>query len=225
MTNNQDIEPSIEIEPTQPATHSIIWLHGLGADGGDFASLPSELKLPNHMNIRYIFPHAPFLPVTINNGYVMRAWYDITALTIDNKTDEVNIAQSRSQIGNVIAREIKRGIPAKNIILGGFSQGAAMALLTGLAYHPPLAGVIALSGYLPPMANQVSPKVPGESGIPIFMGHGSADGVVPYALGKASYLKLQAQGFSPTLHTYPIAHTVSLQEINDIRSWILKIWE
>lgn len=220
MMSSNEILDSIEIEPAAKATTSVIWLHGLGADGSDFASIVPELKLPPSLNIRFIFPHAPVMPITINNGYEMRAWFDIHGLTVGSKVDTAGIAASITAIHALIEREISHGIATNEIILAGFSQGAAMALITGLTYPKPLAGIIALSGFLP-LAGEVLQKAStANQHIPIFMAHGTEDAIVSYAFGNASHTVLQQANYPVTWHDYRMAHTVCRQEIDDISLWL-----
>lgn len=210
----------IEIEPAKTADKSIIWLHGLGADGHDFVPLVPELHLPASLNIRFIFPHAPIMPITLNNGYEMRAWYDISSLTIDGISDKIGIEKSVQFVNTLIAKEVARGIETKNIILAGFSQGAVIALVTGLCCPDRLGGIIALSGYLP-LAAEIAQKASKENRqIPIFLAHGTEDNVVPYPLGKAAHLHLKQAAYAVSWHTYPIGHSVNEEEIADISEWI-----
>ena len=222
MTNFDNNFSYIEINPPAEATHTIMWLHGLGADGNDFVPLIEQLNLPKNHNVRFIFPHALVRPVTLNNNYPMRAWYDIYALTRDAKIDKTGIQHSTQLIETLIQREIEKGISGANIFLGGFSQGAAMALTIGLGFAKPLAGIMALSGYLP-LADEVTANAPAANKqIPIFLAHGTEDTVVPFAAGELTYKHLQKANYHVDWHTYPIAHSVSHPEINDIRAWIMK---
>ncbi|MHB1222061.1 MAG: alpha/beta hydrolase [Gammaproteobacteria bacterium] len=218
-TNDLDF---ITIEPTTPATHTIIILHGLGADGGDFTSIVPELKLPANLAVRFIFPHAPQRPITINNGYHMRGWYDITSLTAEGRDDHAGIQTSLTQIEQIMAQQEASGIESNKIILMGFSQGAAMALTTGLRHTKPLAGIIALSGYLPVAKDTLAIASPANKNIPIFIGHGTADAVVMYQWGQKTSQTLQQAGYNVDWHSYPMQHTVCLEEINDISQWIQK---
>lgn len=217
---SKEILASIEIEPAATATASVIWLHGLGADGSDFASIAPELKLPSSLNMRFIFPHAPVMPITINNGYEMRAWFDIHGLTVGSKVDTSGIAASTIAIHALIEREIKRGIATNQIILAGFSQGAVMALITGLTYPKPLAGIIALSGFLPSAQEVLQKASTANQRIPIFMAHGKEDNIVPYAFGSESHAVLQQANYSVSWHEYTMSHTVCRQEVDDISHWL-----
>lgn len=218
--------PPIELEPEYSAKKTIIWLHGLGADGSDFTPIVPELKLPADLNIRFIFPHAPMIPVTINNGQVMRAWYDIFSLIGDRKIDHEGIRQSEKRIHQLIEKEKSRGISEENIILAGFSQGAVMTLATGLAYPKRLGGLIALSGYLPFPENVLAERLnPANEKTPVFIAHGTEDKIVPYALGKAAYLNLKKAALPLSWHAYEMGHTVCQQEIHDISQWIINTLE
>lgn len=211
----------IEINPDTTPAATIIWLHGLGADANDFVPIVPELNLTGNLPVRFIFPNAPEQPVTINNGYVMRAWYDIVSLEVNNHADEKGIAKSIGFISALIEQEEKRGMPSNKILLAGFSQGAVIALSTGLTYAKPLAGVVALSGYLP-FADQLFAKAPPTNKtIPIFLAHGTEDNVVPYFLGQATHEALVKQGYPVAWHSYRMPHSVCGEEINDIRHWLL----
>lgn len=214
---------SIEISPNNPAQSTMIWLHGLGADGNDFVSMIPELNLSPDINMRFIFPNAPVKPVTINNGYAMRAWYDIYGLSIQERIDKEGIAQSVAEIEKIIENEIARGIPSQRIFLGGFSQGAAIALATGLCYSKPLAGILGLSGYLP-IADEL-PQKANDANLrtPIFIAHGTQDPIVPFALGQATQQFLTQAHYHVSWHSYPMPHSVCKEEIDDIRNWIEKI--
>ena len=211
--------PCIEIGPSN-ADASIIWLHGLGADGHDFEPIVPELGLPASLKLRFIFPHAPSMPVTINNGMVMPAWYDIRAMQIDANTDEAGIRHSAQQLEDLIEREIERGVASERIILAGFSQGGAIVLHTGLRYPKPLAGIMALSTYLP-LAHLLEQECDtANQRISIFMAHGNDDPVVPLMLAEKSKLHLEAQGYRPEFRVYPMPHSVCQAEIADMASWV-----
>lgn len=218
----QKLLSCIEIEPEETAKHTIILMHGLGADGHDFVPIAKELRLPKNLAVRFIFPHAPLMPVTINNGYVMRAWYDILALALDASIDHDGITKANQAIELLIEKEMARGIPSENIILAGFSQGAVMALTTGLRSQKRLGGIIALSGYLPLSVAEIE-RCQNHT-LPIFIGHGTFDAVVPYFLGQQAMRNLKEVGFSVNWHVYPIAHMVSITEINDLSTWLQTIW-
>ncbi len=196
---------------------SIIWLHGLGADGYDFEPIVEQLHLPDDFKVRFIFPHAPSMPVSINGGFMMPAWYDIRHQDINMEHDKHGIEKSADAIQLFIQREIERGIAPSRIFLAGFSQGAAMALYVGIRQKEALAGIIALSGYVLTPNDVVAPQQTSN----IFLGHGVNDGIVPIALGMQAQTWLKAQGNSVDWHSYPMEHSVCPQEIQDIRSWII----
>jgi phospholipase/carboxylesterase len=214
------IIPHIMLESGKHPQHSIIWLHGLGADGQDFVPIADELQLP--APVRYIFPHAPMRPVTVNGGFVMRAWYDISGQNIDAQQDAAGIRASQSQVEAIIAQEVERGIKSDHIFLAGFSQGGAIALHTALRQAVPLGGVLALSTYLP-----LADSVPGElleqtKATPVFMAHGRSDPIVPYALGTASRDALLNFGYAVEWHEYAMQHSVCEAELRDIEAWFNK---
>lgn len=210
--------PCVEIEPRQPATASVIWLHGLGANGHDFEPVVPELRLPDTLPVRFVFPHAPSIPVTINGGMVMPAWYDILAIDIDRTVDDSQIRQSAEAIRQLIARENQRGIPASRIVLAGFSQGGAVAYETALTHPEPLAGLIALSTYFATQAS-LQPN-PANRDIPILVCHGTHDPMVQESLGRQAVALLQERGYQPDYKTYPMPHAVCAEEIRDISQWL-----
>jgi phospholipase/carboxylesterase len=214
------IDTPIEITNSNNPTASVIWLHGLGADGHDFVPVIELLDLPY---IRFILPHAPYREVTINNGYEMRAWYDLYGLSRDCKQDEAGIRETQAQIEGLIEKELSRGIPSHRIALAGFSQGGAIVLHTGLRYQKKLAGLIALSTYLPLKSMLTTEKSLANQQTPIFMAHGSQDEVISLATGQASLAVLQTEGYNVDWHEYPIAHSVSIDEIDEIRTFLLSI--
>jgi len=217
--NNQtsDLLPGIETETAARPTASIIWMHGLGASGHDFAGVVPALALPAGLALRFIFPHAPQRPVTINNGYVMPAWYDIRNERFNDGEDAAGIEASAQAIMQLVQQEMARGIDSRRIILAGFSQGGAIALHCGLHSPLPLAGIIALSSYLP-----LADRLPEHTDIspPILMLQGSADPIVPLALAEHSRQQLLAAGYRIDWHSYPIEHTVCAEEITEIGRWI-----
>ncbi len=215
MTEPQQLD-CIEVNPDGEALATVIWLHGLGADGHDFEPIIPHLNLPDDLKIRFIFPHAPKMPVTINGGFVMRAWYDILERSIDRKVDIQGVQKSCELIVGLIQQEIARGIDPEKIILAGFSQGGVIALETGLRYQPPLASIIALSTYVADQSN-----IP-KGMMPIFFGHGTMDEVVPLTLGEQARIALESQGHIVDWHLYPIQHSVSQEEIVDIGLWIVE---
>jgi len=212
------ILPHITLETGKRPTFSIIWLHGLGADGQDFVPVADELDLP--VAVRYIFPHAPKRPVTVNGGFVMRAWYDISGNDIDARQDEAGIRATQADIEALIAQEVARGIAPQHIFLAGFSQGGAIALHTALRQSEPLAGVLALSTYLPLGATVSAEATPDSRLTPIFMAHGRSDPVVPYELGMASRNEMLALGYRVEWHDYDMQHSVSEMELRDIEAWL-----
>jgi len=211
--------PHITVETGTKPTATIIWLHGLGADGHDFDALVPQLGLPADMAVRFIFPHAPSMPVTLNAGYIMPAWYDIKQTDLGIEHDRDGIKTSTADINLLIEQEQMRGIKSDRIILAGFSQGAAMSLHVGLRQSQPLAGIMALSGYLL-LPDQIDNIKPASLNTPIFMAHGIHDPVVNYALGDSSRRKLLDAGCSIEWHSYPMQHNVCPEEIHQIGKWI-----
>jgi phospholipase/carboxylesterase len=216
----QETDAAITLEPAMPATASVIWLHGLGADGNDFVPIVPELKLPASLPVRFVFPHAALRPITINNGFVMRAWYDIKSLTREGFEDEAGIREAERLVREYIAAEIARGVPTHRIVLAGFSQGGAIALQTALRYPERLAGLVALSTYLPLHASLAAERAPANAAIPILMCHGTQDGVVPLQMGAMSRDALLQLGYAVEWHTYPMPHSVCPEEVNDISRWL-----
>ena len=216
---------TVEIDASGTPDGSVIWLHGLGADGHDFEPIVPELRLQGRLNLRFIFPHAPVRPVTINGGMVMRAWYDILTLDREGPVDEVGIRASGRQLVELIEREHERGIAYDRILLAGFSQGGAIVSHTAMWFPHRVAGLMALSTYLPlqrSFADDIAGKIADDFlALPIFMAHGTGDPVVPMALGEQSRDFLQANGFAIEWHEYPMANAVCAREIEDIRRWLL----
>lgn len=213
---------TLELTTTESPNASVIWLHGLGADGHDFEALIPELNLPSNLGIRFIFPHAPYRPITINNGYVMRGWYDIASLEINRQEDEQGINESTDLLKNLIETEIVRGIPSQRIILAGFSQGGAIVLNTGLKFEKPLAGIMALSTYLP-LADQFADSLfTANHNTPVFMAHGLQDEIVNFKTGVASRIQLQNSGLPVQWHDYAMGHSLCQEEIGHIRDWLIK---
>ena len=200
---------------------SVIWLHGLGADGNDFAPIVPQLNLSLDFGIRFIFPHAPAIPVTINSGYVMPAWYDIKQVDVDRHVDNEQLQESASRIHDLIDREIERGIQSTQIIVAGFSQGGAVSFEAALSYEQPLAGIMALSTYFATVGTIKINAI--QQSIPILICHGEHDPVVSESLGKRSRASLEKLGFDPEYHSYPIEHSVCPQEIEDIGNWISRV--
>ena len=208
-------------QKTEEATHSVVWMHGLGANANDFVPVPPYFRLPENLNIRFVFPNAPAIPVTINNGYVMPAWYDILTMDIGGKReDEAGIRKSIEDINALIEREIERGIPAENIFLIGFSQGSAMALSTGLRYPKKLGGIVGLSGYLPILEKTADERAPVNQDTPILMVHGSLDQVVQVSRGEQSRDHLKELGYEVEWHDYPMQHEICAEEIRDINDFL-----
>ena len=204
------------------ATHTVILLHGLGADGHDFAPIVPELIARDWPPLRFVFPHAPIRPVTINRGMKMRAWYDIKGIDIASKQDETGVLESVAQVEALVANEVARGVPSEHIVLAGFSQGGAIALSAGLRHSTRLAAIVALSTYLPLADKTTAALAPANRDIPIFMAHGSRDPVVPEMLGTISRDWLKAHGYDVEWHSYPMPHSVCPQEIEDLRTFLAR---
>lgn len=214
---------TIQIESAPSPTAAVIWLHGLGASGDDFAAIVPELDLDGCAPIRFVFPHAPVMPVTINNGFEMPAWYDIFAPDLVRREDAEGIARSELAVEALIAHEVARGIPARRIVLAGFSQGCAMTLHTGLRHPQRLAGLIALSGYLPLIGTLADERHAANADTPIFMAHGTADPVVVLPRAEESRAALEALGYQVQWHTYPMPHSVHPREIADISAFLRQV--
>jgi phospholipase/carboxylesterase len=214
---------NIEIETAPNPTVAIIWMHGLGADGNDFVPLVRELDLAGLPGIRFVFPHADTMPVTVNGGYVMRAWYDIVHSDLGRREDEGGLRRSQLQVEALIEREKARGIKADRIILAGFSQGCAMALQTGLRHPEKLAGLMCLSGYVPLSATVPSERSEASIDTPIFMVHGRADGVIPIARAEQSRDLLKSIGYQVEWHDYPMQHSLCQEEVEHIGAWLKKV--
>ena len=213
---------AIEIETRPKPSHSVIWLHGLGADGNDFVPIVQELSLPP-LGIRFVFPHAPMRPVTINGGFVMRAWYDIAYQDLVMKEDEPGLRQSQEMIEALIAKEETRGVPMSRVVIAGFSQGGVIALQTGLRQPERLAGVMSLSAYLPLTQKVEKERNTANKGVPIFLGHGVADTMVPLSLGIASRDQLLKLGYDVDWHQYPMPHSVCAEELEDVGAWLTRV--
>ncbi|MEI7456180.1 MAG: carboxylesterase [Nitrosomonadales bacterium] len=214
------ILPHISIDSGKDPQYSLIWLHGLGADGQDFVPMVEELRLP--VAIHYVFPHAPHRPVTVNGGYVMRAWYDISGNDISARQDAAGIRASQADIEALINSEVARGIAHEHIFLAGFSQGGAIALHTALRQDIPLGGVLVLSAYLPLADTAERDATARSRETPVFMAHGRSDPIVPCALGLASKDQISALGYAVDWHDYPMQHTVCEIELRDIEAWLTK---
>ena len=215
--------PCIELETQPNPSAAVIWLHGLGADGNDFVPIIPELRLDGCPGIRFIFPNAPSKPVTVNGGYVMPAWYDIIGRNLIDQEDADGIHQSASAITEIIEREASRGIAYDKIVLAGFSQGCAMALQIGLRFPHKLAGIIALSGYLPLASTLAIEKQAANQNTPIFMAHGLYDAVVIPQRAEASYAMLEKMGYTISWNEYPMEHSVNREEILDISRFLQSI--
>lgn len=213
---------SIELVSGDNPDASVIWLHGLGADGHDFEAIVPELKLPDSLAIRFIFPHAPYRPISLNNGYVMRGWYDIKSLEFGADEDQLGIEESSQALNQLIDNEIARGIRSDRIILAGFSQGGAIVLHTALRAELPLAGIMALSSYVPLSKSLASEASDSSKQTPLFMAHGLEDDIVNYKYGAQSRMLLMDQGYQVDWHDYPMSHSVCMEEIADIRNWMLQ---
>ena len=214
---------AIEIETGPSPSASIVWMHGLGADGHDFVDVVPELRLPSSPGVRFVFPHAPMQPVTINGGYVMRAWYDIRDDGGARREDPAGVRASQKAIEVLIERERARGVPAAAIVLAGFSQGGAMALHTGLRYSERLAGVMALSCSLPLADTLATEAAPANRDVPIFMAHGTQDPMIPMARAQRAREVLAGLGYRLEWREYPMPHSVCMEEIADISAWLGKV--
>ena len=218
-TTRQSAE-DVVLDPPTPPDAAVIWLHGLGADGFDFVPIVEELRLPPALAVRFIFPHARPRPVTINNGFVMRAWYDITGLGADRKEDGTGIRESADVVRSYIEKENASGIGSERIVIAGFSQGGAIAFQAALRHPQRLAGVMALSAYLPLRESLAAEAAPANKDVPILMCHGVRDPMVPMTLGQASRDALQSLGYKVEWKTYPMEHSVCMEEVLDISKWL-----
>lgn len=220
MDTTIDLLETVEQDTGPEPRWAVVWLHGLGADGHDFAPIVPELVRPGWPALRFVFPHAPVRPVTINNGMRMRAWYDIVGMDFPTRADSHGVTQSVAQANALIERERARGIPAHRILLAGFSQGGAIALAAGVRRTVPLAGVIALSTYLPDAQAAVAEKTEVATTQPVFMAHGANDPVIPLMYAEQSAQVLKTLGFSVDWHRYPMAHQVCAEELRDLGDWM-----
>jgi len=219
----EQTEEEVTLEPMAPAQASVIWLHGLGADGWDFVPIVDVLGLPDSPAVRFIFPHAAYRPVTVNAGYVMRAWYDIRSFTPEGRADREGLAESVRRVNAYLEAEIDRGIPAGRIVLAGFSQGGAVALSAGLRYPQRLAGVMGLSTYLPFPARLAAEKSSANSAVPLLLCHGRLDPVVPITMGIEAHDVLRDEGYAVEWHEYPMQHEVCAEEIDVIAQWLRRV--
>jgi phospholipase/carboxylesterase len=213
---------TVEVDPPTPAAAAVVLLHGLGADGHDFETLVDEIRLPSSSAVRWVFPHAPVRPVTLNGGQRMRAWYDVTSLDWRGPEDEAGLRASAAGVRELVEREQERGVPPQRVVLAGFSQGGALALYTALREPVRLAGVIALSSYLPLASKLAQEAHPANAAVAIFMAHGSYDPVIPQVFGERSRDVLRAGGHDVEWHSYPVPHTVCAEEIRDLREWLVR---
>lgn len=215
---NAPLLPAVELEPPTPATAAVIWLHGLGADGHDFVPIVPALGLPPDHAVRFVFPHAPSIPVTINGGYVMPAWYDILAMDLERKVDEVQLRRSAEAVRALIAREQARGVPAARIIIAGFSQGGAVGFELALSHPQALGGLLALSTYF--ATRRSITRHPANATLPIAIHHGNADPLVPEAMGQESARQLREWGYPVEYRSYPMEHAVCPAQVRDIGAWL-----
>jgi phospholipase/carboxylesterase len=215
--------PAVEIEPERPADSAVVLMHGLGADGHDFEALVYELHLPPASAIRWVFPHAPVRPVTLNGGLPMRAWFDIIGLDRRSEEDETGVRESADGIRALVRRERERGIPSERIVLAGFSQGGAMALYTALREPERLAGVLGLSTYVPLARTLEAEAHAANAAAPVFLAHGTLDPIVPMTLGEGARDLLLSRGYDVAWHTYPMPHSVCAEEVADVREWLLRV--
>jgi phospholipase/carboxylesterase len=210
----------MEIETAPKPRHAVIWLHGLGADGHDFEPIMPQLVRPEWPALRFVFPHAPIRPISLNGGLPMRAWYDIAGFDLSQKQDEAGIRASLAEVAKLVAREVGRGVPASNLVLTGFSQGGAIALAAGVRHAQTLAAIVALSTYLPIADITAGERGEANAATPIFMGHGAFDPVVPQYLGERSRDQLREWGYRVDWHSYPMAHQVCPQEIDELAEFL-----
>ncbi len=208
---------TIEVQPAVAVKATVIWLHGLGADGHDFEPIVPELRLPQRLGVRFIFPHAPVRPVTLNGGIPMRAWFDLYSLERDMRVDLDGIEQARSEVTALVAREQERGVPPSRIVIAGFSQGGSLALVTALGLETPLAGIIGMSCWLPAAYTKVHEA---QKGTPVFLAHGTFDPVVAVDYGRATHAALTDAGMKVDWHEYPMAHQVCAEQIAHISSFL-----
>lgn len=213
--------PYVDVNPGKPHDAVVVWLHGLGDSGNGFAPIVPELKLPESMAVRFVFPHAPVRPVTINNGMQMRAWYDIKSMQLDQRADVQGVLESADAVEALIKHEIAQGIPAERVVLAGFSQGGVIALHLGPRFESKLAGIMALSTYM--SQPDALPTQGANLETPIYMAHGLYDEVVPHAFGKAACQQLHNNGYNCDWHDYPMQHNVCMEQLQDISLWLQKV--
>ncbi|WP_415885701.1 alpha/beta hydrolase [Neptuniibacter sp. QD37_6] len=210
----------VSVEPQGEATACVIWLHGLGADGFDFQPIVPYLRIPENLNVRFLFPHAEIMPVTVNGGMEMRAWYDILEMNIDRKVDKASLLKSSQRIANLVNEQIAQGIPADKILLVGFSQGGAVVYQTALTFAEPLAGLVALSTYMATEEEIEASRTDANKELPIWVAHGTVDQVVPVQLGEQAYANLENMNYQPSWNAYPIGHEVAIEEIEALGRWM-----
>ena len=215
---------TIELCPAAEPVATLVVLHGLGADGTDFIPMCDALDLASVGPVRCVMPRAPERPVTINNGYRMRAWYDILGTDLARREDEAGLRESVQQVHALLDREVARGVPARRIVLAGFSQGCAITLLAGLRYRERLAGLVGMSGYLPLAATTETERHSANAATPIFLAHGRSDAMVPMARGMAARDALTALGHEVQWHDYPMEHSVCMEEVTTLNQWLLRVW-
>ena len=219
----ETLDSPVVVEPSRPATAAVVWLHGLGADGHDFEPVAAEIARGGLDDVRYVFPHAPVRPVTINGGMAMRAWYDITGPELDRRADEEGVRESAGIARALVGEQIARGIAGERIVLAGFSQGGAIALHAGLRFPFRVAGILALSTYLPAAKSLAAEAHPSNRDVPIFLAHGSQDPVIALALSERSRAAMADLGYVVEVHTYPMPHSVCAEEVRDIANWLQRV--
>lgn len=217
------LDPPVVVEPGKPATAAVVWLHGLGADGHDFEPVAAELGKGGPDDVRYVFPHAPVRPVTINGGMAMRAWYDIAGPELDRRADMEGVRASAGVARALIDEQVARGIPTERVVLAGFSQGGAIALYAGLHFPFRIAGILALSTYLPGTESLGTEARAANRDVPIFLAHGSQDPVIALALSERSRAAMAGLGYTVETHTYPMPHSVCAEEVRDIGDWLYRV--
>lgn len=217
--NEQDL-PYVEVNPSNTAKATVIWLHGLGDSGNGFAPIVPELNIPEALAIRFIFPHAPVRPITINNGMSMRAWYDIKSMDFKSRADSVGVKESAALVQALIEKEITNGIPANKIVLAGFSQGGVIALHLGTRYSQTLGGIMSLSSYMCEPEKLAEEAHAANKQTSIFVAHGQQDDVIPMSIGNTAFDTLKSNGYSATWNQYMMQHNVCVEELNDISAWL-----
>jgi phospholipase/carboxylesterase len=220
MSMSEHALPYVEVNPKSQVKATVIWLHGLGDSGNGFAPIVPDLKLPDELGIRFVFPHAPMRPVTINNGMTMRAWYDITSLDFNNRADSQGVKESSKLVADLIEKEIAQGVPANKIVLVGFSQGGVIALNLGTRFEKTLAGVMSMSSYMSEPEKLSDEAHSANRNTPIFVAHGTHDDVVPIFMGSAACKVLESNGYQATWHEYAMQHNVCAQQLSDISNWL-----